>query len=210
MASPALIRVLVVDDHPVVRAGLSTLIDGQPDMRVVGSAATLEETLERFAALQPDVTLMDLRLTGANGIAVTERLRTRWPQARVIMFTSYGREEEIYEALRAGAASYVRKGAAPADLLEAIRVVGSGERSISPEIGAQVAEHLAHEVLSQREREVLQCLFEGRSNREIGRALTISEHTVNIHVRNVMSKLGASRRTEAVAIALRKGLLRLD
>jgi DNA-binding NarL/FixJ family response regulator len=206
----ALIRVLVVDDHPVVRAGLATLLDGEPDMRVVGAAADAEEAVARFGALMPDVTLMDLRLAGGSGIELTERLRSLWPGARIIMYTSYNREEEVYEALKAGVQSYVRKGAPAADLLEAIRVVNTGRRWIAPEVGAQVAEHLTCDDLSEREREVLQNMFEGASNREIGSRLAISEHTVNIHVRNIMSKLGANRRTEAIVIALRKGLLRVD
>ena len=204
------IRVLVVDDHPVVRASLATLLDGEPDMRVVGAACDAEEALEKFAALQPQVTLMDLRLSSASGIELTERLRSVWPDARVIMFTSYHKEEEVCAALRAGVFSYIRKGAPAADLLEAIRAVNAGQRWIAPEVGAQVAEHLSGDDLSEREREVLEHIFEGGSNREIGRSLEISEHTVNIHVRNVMSKLGAHRRTEAIAIALRKGLLRVD
>jgi len=204
------IRVLVVDDHPVVRAGLATLLDGEPDMRVVGKASNAEEAVERFAALRPQVTLMDLRLSSTSGIELTARLRSLWPGARVIMFTSYNREEEVYAALRAGVLSYVRKGAPASDLLEAIRAVNAGRRWIAPEVGAQVAEHLSCDDLSQRERQVLERMFEGGSNREIGRSLEISEHTVNIHVRNVMSKLGAHRRTEAIAIALRKGLLRID
>jgi two-component system NarL family response regulator len=204
------IRVLVVDDHPVVRAGLATLLDGEPDMQVVGAAANAEEAVEKFAALMPDVTLMDLRLSNTSGIELTERLRGRWPAARIIMFTSFHREEEVYAALRAGVLSYVRKGAPAADLLEAIRVVNAGGRRIAPEVGAQMAEHLSCDDLSEREREVLERMFEGRSNREIGDSLDISVHTVNIHVRNLMSKLGAHRRTEAIVIALRKGLLRID
>jgi DNA-binding NarL/FixJ family response regulator len=210
MSTSAPIRVLVVDDHPVVREGLAAIIGTQPDMSVIGSAASGEEALTLFASERPDVTLMDVRLPTISGIDVAARLRTQWPDARIIMFTSYAREEEIYEALKAGAWSYIRKGAARSELLQAIRAVHTGQRYISPEIGRHLADHVSHNELSVREREVLQHMFEGRSNKEIAAALDISEHTVNIHVKNILSKLGASGRTEAVTLALRKGILNLD
>jgi two-component system, NarL family, response regulator len=204
------IRVLVVDDHAVVRAGLMALLDSEPDMRVVGVAANAAEASSAFASLKPDVTLMDLRLPNVSGIEVMAHLQAQSPGARVIMFTSYTKEEEIHEALKKGVWSYILKGAPASELLEAIRVVHSGRRYISPQIGAQVVDHLSQDDLSAREREVLQQMFEGRSNKEIGVALDISEHTVNAHVRNIMGKLGASRRTEAIATALKRGILRAD
>jgi DNA-binding NarL/FixJ family response regulator len=209
MATPV-IRVLVVDDHPVVREGLAAIIGTQPDMEVVGQAASGEEAFTLFASQKPDVTLMDVRLPGMSGIDIAARLRAQVSDARIIMFTSYAREEEIYEALKAGALSYIRKGAARSELLQAIRAVHAGQRYISAEIGRHLADHVSHNELSVREREVLQHMFEGRSNKEIAAALTISEHTVNIHVKNILSKLGASGRTEAVTLALRKGILNID
>jgi DNA-binding NarL/FixJ family response regulator len=204
------IGILVVDDHPVVREGLAAIIGTQPDMRVVGAAASGEQALDLYAAERPDVTLMDLRLPGRSGIDVAAQLRARWPDARVIMFTSFAREEEVYEAIKAGALSYVRKGAAHSELLEAIRAVHGGRRYISPEIGRQLADHVGHTGLSGREREVLQHILEGGSNKDIAAALHISEHTVNIHVKNILSKLGVGGRTEAITVALRKGILHLD
>ncbi len=210
MSESAPIRVVVVDDHPVVREGLAAIIGTQADMRVVGEAASGDEALAVFAAQRPDVTLMDLRLPGTSGIDVATRLQAQWPGTRIIMFTSYAREEEIYEAVKRGAWSYIRKGAARSELLQAIRAVHSGQRCIPPEIGRQLADHVSHNELSPREREVLRHMFEGLSNKEIAGRLQLSEHTVNIHVKNVLGKLGVGGRTEAVTVALRKGILHID
>jgi DNA-binding NarL/FixJ family response regulator len=206
----AAIRILIVDDHPVVREGLAAILSTQDDMQVVAQAGSGEEAMTAFAEQPPDVTLMDLRLPDTSGIDLAARLQSRWPGTRVIMFTSFARGEEVYEALKAGAWSYIRKGAARSELLQAIRSVHAGQRYISPDIGRHLADHVTQNELSVREREVLAQMFEGKSNKEIGSALGISEHTVNIHVKNILSKLGASGRTEAVTIALRKGLLNID
>jgi len=204
------IRVLVVDDHVVVRAGLKALLDSEADMRVVGEAANEDEALKVFATLEPDVTVMDLRLPNSSGLDVVNRLHQKWPNAHIVMFSSFTREEDIYSALKTGVCSYIRKGAPASELLQAIRAAATGKRYISSDIGQQLVDHLAQDDLSAREREVLQLMFDGRSNREIATALGISEHTVNIHTRNVMGKLGATRRTEAIATALRKGIIRID
>jgi DNA-binding NarL/FixJ family response regulator len=204
------IRVMVVDDHPVVRAGLKALIDSEPDMNVVAEADDGKQAVALFAQKQPDVTLVDLRLADETGVDVVSRLQAERPGARVIMFSSYAREDEIYAALRSGACSYIRKRAPPGELLHAIRTVHSGKRYISPDIGDQIVGHIDQDELSQREREVLQLMFEGRSNKEISSRLDISLHTVHIHVRHIMEKLGADRRTEAVANALKKGIIKVD
>jgi two-component system NarL family response regulator len=204
------IRVLVVDDHPVVRTGVRTLIDGEPDMCVVGEAADQAEALAAFAALEVDVTLIDLRLAEGSGVDIVAQLHSRSPQARVVMFSSYAREQEIYAALKAGVFSYVRKAAPPGELLRAIRAAHEGRRYIAPEIAARIVDHMEQDDLSPREREVVQLMFEGHSNREMASKLGISEHTVNVHVHNVMEKLGASRRTEAIAAALRKGIISFE
>jgi two-component system, NarL family, response regulator len=204
------IRVMVVDDHPVVRTGLKALIDGERDMCVVAEADDGNQALALFAQMQPEVTLLDLRLGDETGVDVVSRLQAARPGARVIMFSSYAREDEIHAALESGAFSYIRKRAPPGELLQAIRMVHSGKRYVSPEIKDQLAGRIDHDALSSREREVLQLMFEGRSNKEISTRLDISLHTVHIHVRHIMDKLGANRRTEAVATALKKGILKVD
>lgn len=204
------IRLLVVDDHPVVREGLLAILATQPDMKVVAEAASAEEVLALNVPEPPDVAVLDLRLPGTSGIQLLSQLRSRWPEMRAVMFTSYSLEEEVYAALEAGAWAYVRKGAVRAELLHAIRTVHSGQRHIPPEIAATLTEHVASGGLSVREREVLRHVRDGRTNRDVAAILGISEHTVNLHVKSILSKLGASSRTEAVMLALRKGILPLD
>jgi two-component system NarL family response regulator len=205
------VRVFVVDDHPVVREGLLAILATQSDMKVVGEATSAEEALALNVPEPPHVAVLDLRLPGISGIQLLYQLRSRWPEIRAVMFTSYCLEEEVYAALEAGAWAYVRKGAVRAELLQAIREVHSGQRHIPPEIAAKLAEHIANGGgLSVREREVLGYVRDGRTNKDIAGILGISEHTVNLHVKSILNKLGAASRTEAVTLALRKGILPLD
>lgn len=204
------LRVLVVDDHPVVREGVLAILATQSDIQVVGEAASAEEALALNVPEPPHVAVLDLRLPGISGIQLLSQLRSRWPEMRGVMFTSYFLEEEVYAALEAGAWAYVRKGAVRAELLQVIRTVHSGRRHIPPEIAAKLAEHASGAGLSVREREVLGYVRDGRTNKDVAGILGISEHTVNLHVKSILSKLGASSRTEAVTLALRKGILPLD
>ena len=204
------LRVLVVDDHPVVREGVLAILATQSDMKVVGEAASAEEALALSVPEPPHVAVLDLRLPGISGIQLLSQLRLRWPEMRAVMFTSYFLEEEVYAALAAGAWAYVRKGAVRAELVQVIRTVHSGQRHIPPDIAAKLAEHASGAGLSVREREVLGHVREGRTNKDVAGILGISEHTVNLHVKSILSKLGASSRTEAVMLALRKGILPLD
>ncbi|HEV2802253.1 MAG TPA: response regulator transcription factor [Pyrinomonadaceae bacterium] len=201
------IRILSVDDHPVFREGLSTIIGSQPDMLLVGQAADAVEALAEFRRHRPDITLMDLRLPGANGTDTLISIRGEFPQARVIMLTTYDGDGEIQRALRAGAAGYILKSMPKNELLDVIRSVHAGRRHIPPEVAARLAEHLGEEDLTTRELEVLRLIRDGYRNKQIAELLTIAETTVNFHIKNLVDKLGANDRTHAVTIALRRGLL---
>jgi DNA-binding NarL/FixJ family response regulator len=203
------IRVLTVDDHPLLREGISTLINNQPDMCIVGEASNGSEALQRFRELRPDVTLMDVRLPDKSGIDAMAAIRGEFPDARVIMLTTSEGDVEIQRALGTGARGYILKSMPPKDVIEAIRIVHAGKKRIPPAIAAHLAEHYADEDLTAREIEVLQQISGGNRNRDIADRLFISEETVKVHIKHIMEKLGASDRTQAVAIALKRGIIHL-
>ena len=204
------IRVLLVEDHEVVRDGLAAIIDYQSDMTVVGHASNGEEAVERFAELQPDITLMDLRMPGMGGAPAIEAIRKKFGDARIIVLTTYDGDENIYRALKAGARGYLLKDSGKDDLLSAIRAVHEGRSYVPPEIATRlVTRTQAGAPLTTREIEVLQLMAEGKSNKEIGAALFISEGTVKTHVNSIHEKLSVSDRTEAVIVALKRGIIHL-
>jgi DNA-binding NarL/FixJ family response regulator len=209
MKATAKIRVLCVDDHPVVREGLAAIISLQPDMAMAGTAATGREAIEQFTALQPDVSLVDLRLPDMSGFDVIRAIRAKFPNARIIVLSSHEGDVDIQRALEAGAQGYVAKGIVRDELLDIIRGVHAGKRRLPAAVAQKLAEHMADEAVSPRELEVLSLMAAGKRNKEIAGDLSIAEDTVKMHVRNILAKLQVSDRTEAVTIALRRGIIQL-
>lgn len=206
-ALPAPIAVIVVDDHPLLRAGLLETIGSQADMRVLGEAADGAQAVELFKRCNPDVTIMDIAMPGMDGIEALQAIRAIDPGARVIMLTTYKYHAQIRRAVKAGAAGLLLKGSMPKDLLDVIRMVHSGERWIAPEIAQELAAHIDEKPLSERELSVLRSAGQGNTNKRIAQQLNIAEETVKAHMRNILEKLSAQDRTHAVTIALQRGIL---
>jgi DNA-binding NarL/FixJ family response regulator len=209
MNETAPIRVFSVDDHPLLREGIAAIINSQPDMVLVAQAANGTEAVQKYKECRPDVTLMDLRLPDISGIDALISIREQHPSARVILLTTFEGDVEIQRALEAGARGYVLKSMPPRELVEVIRQVHAGKKRIAPEAAAQLAEHLSDDALTAREVEVLRHVAGGNRNRDIAEHLFISEETVKVHLKHVMEKLGASDRTQAVAIGVRRGIIQL-
>jgi DNA-binding NarL/FixJ family response regulator len=203
----ARIRVLTVDDHPLLREGIAAVVETQPDMILAGEADNGRSAVAKYRELRPDVTLMDVQMPEMNGIDAIRAIRSEFPDARIVVLTTYDGDVQALRALQAGASGYLLKSMLRKELLETIRAVHAGRRRIPPEVAVAIAEHHADDLLSEREIAVLQLAATGCSNKVIGHQLTISEDTVKTHMRHIMAKLAANDRTHAVTIARRRGIL---
>ena len=204
------LKVMLVDDHYLVRMGLASIVALEPDMSVCAEASTGEQALALFRRHRPDVTLMDLRLPGMNGSETAQAIRAEFPDARIVMLSTYVCDEEIYGALQAGAMAYLVKSVQREELMRAIRKAAAGQRHIPAEVASRLADRMTRSQLSTRELEVLRLLVVGRRNREIAGALDITEGTVKLHVSSILGKLGVADRTEAVTRALQRGIVQLE
>lgn len=205
-----MIRVLSVDDHPLLREGIAALVNAESDMKLVAEAANGQEAIEKFRLHRPDVTLMDLQMPALNGIEAIIGIRSEFPNARIIVLTTYAGDVQVVRALKAGARGYVLKGHVPRELLDTIREVHAGQKRIPPEVAAELADHAgADDELSSREIDVLRLIAAGNANKQIAGQLGIAEETVKSHVTNILAKLGANDRTHAVTTALKRGIIEL-
>jgi DNA-binding NarL/FixJ family response regulator len=208
-SAPKLIRILTVDDHPLLRKGIAALVNAEPDMKLVAEASNGQEAVESFRLHRPDVTLMDIQMPSFSGIEAITRIQSEFPDARIIVLTTYTGDTQVVKALRAGARAYILKGHVHRELLETIRAVHAGQKRIPPDIAAELAEHAADDELTQREIDVLRLIGAGNSNKLIADQLSIGEATVKSHVTNILSKLGANDRAHAVTIGLKRGIIEL-
>jgi len=202
--------ILCVDDHPLVRKGIAAILANEADMKLVAEAGSGSEAVDAFRKFRPDVTLMDLRMPGLDGIEATKEIRTIDPEAKIIALTSYDGDQEIYRALEAGVRGYILKESVHTEIVRAIRVVPSGTRLMPPEVAERLSEHFPQVALTPREIEVLQHVAKGFGNKEIGVRLGTAAGTVKMHLQNILSKLGASDRTHAVTLAIRRGIIHID
>jgi two-component system, NarL family, response regulator len=203
------IRVLTVDDHPLLREGIAALINAESDMKLVADASNGQDAIEKFRLYRPDVTVMDLQMPAMNGIEAIISIRSECPNARIIVLTTYTGDAQVLRALKAGARAYILKGHVHRELLDTIRTVHAGQKRIPTEIAAQLADHVAEDDLTAREIDVLRLVASGNANKEIAVRLSIAEETVKSHITNILSKLGANDRTHAVTIALKRGIIEL-
>jgi DNA-binding NarL/FixJ family response regulator len=204
------IRILTVDDHPVLRKGLAALVNTEPDLKLVAEASNGKEAIESFRSHQPDITLMDIQMPGLDGIEAINAIRSEFPEARIIVLTTYTGDAQVVRALKAGARAYVLKGHVLDELLDTIRAVHAGKKKIPPDVAAELADHATDDALTEREVDVLKLISAGNGNKQIADVLSISEATVKSRVTNILSKLGANDRAHAVTIGLKRGIIRLD
>jgi len=203
------IRIMTVDDHPLLRQGVAALVEAEPDMELVAEASDGEEAIAQFRLYRPDVTLMDLQMPNVNGTEAISRIRSEFPDARILVLSTYAGDVQVLHAIKAGARGYLLKGNVRTELLEAIRTVHAGRKRIPPEIAAELAEHAADDELSSREMDVVRLIAAGNANKQIADKLSIGETTVKNHISNILSKLSANDRAHAVTIALRRGIIEL-
>lgn len=203
------IRILTVDDHPLIRVGIATLVAPESDMKVVGEASSGREGIAKFRECVPDVTLMDLQMPDMNGLDAMIAIRGEFPEARIIVLTTYTGDVQVFRALKAGAQAFVTKNLVHKELLQTIRAVHAGRKAISPDVAAQVADYVGDEALTSREIEVLRLIAAGNANKEIAAQLSITEEAVKSRVKNILLKLGANDRTHAVTIGLKRGVIAL-
>jgi DNA-binding NarL/FixJ family response regulator len=209
MTELAKIKIFAVDDHPLMQQGIANVIRNQPDMILAAEASNGRQAIEKFREHNPDITLMDLRLPDMSGIDAMVAIRSQFPEARIIILTTFAGDVEISRALELGAYGYVLKTMTPKEIVEVIRQVYSGKKKLPPDIVASLAEHLSDEKLTEREAEVLQQVAGGNRNRDIAKKLFITEETVKKHIKHIMEKLGATDRTQAVAMGVRRGIIQL-
>jgi two-component system, NarL family, response regulator len=208
--TPKLIRILSVDDHPILRKGIAALVNAEPDLKLVAEASNGKEAIEAFRSHRPDVTLMDLQMPEVDGLGAIRQIRSEFPDARIIVLTTYGGDVQVLRSLKAGARAYILKAHVHKELLDTIRAVHSGQKRIPADVAAQLADHAGDDMLTEREISLLRLIATGNSNKQIADQLSIGEATVKSHVTNILSKLGANDRTHAVTIGLKRGIIDLD